>query len=72
MSLFVAALVIIIGIAMIIAGVDGTGLGLFTGITGLAPTTKASVGTPQATTSGSIVPAVGTSAPAQTGGLIAA
>lgn len=42
MSLFVAGVVIVLGIAMIVAGVDGTGVGLFTGITGKTPAATSS------------------------------
>lgn len=64
MGLFIGALVIIIGIVAIIAGVDGTGLTLFesafgvtkTGTSIAAPTTTSGAGSTVATTNSLGVP----------------
>jgi hypothetical protein len=70
MSLFVAGVVIILGIAMIVAGVDGTGLSLFTELTGKTHTAVSNVpGVPATTTpQTNVVPA--SSGPAATGSVI--
>lgn len=76
MGIFVAGLVIIVGLVMIISGVDGTGLSLFEGLTGRTVTTKGGTNPPSAIEGAVPISATGTipSTPANTtqGGVIAA
>lgn len=50
MQYVVGALIVVLGIAMVIAGATGSGAGLFTAVTGKAPGSTSSATTDSATT----------------------